>query len=53
METLAINLFGFWLNNLTFNPVVDVPIFTLIVFAVSAAVIYPLKKIPYVKKIIG
>lgn len=53
LETLSLGIIGYTFNALTLNPIVDVPIFTAIVFAVSAALVYALKKIPYVTKLIG
>lgn len=53
LVTLSINVFGVWLNNATFIPLFDVPIFTVIVFAVSAALVYVFKKVPVLKRLIG
>ncbi len=40
-------------NSLIQIPIIQQPLLTILTFAVSIAVIYPLKKIPYVSKIIG
>ncbi|MCW3995395.1 MAG: acyltransferase family protein [Candidatus Bathyarchaeota archaeon] len=53
MVSLTNQVFGVYLNSLTYMPLVDVPVFTFLVFSVSAIVVYALKKIPYVKKLIG
>ena len=53
IETLTFGFFGVYLNTLTYLPLIDIPVFAFIVFGVSAALVYGLKKIPYVKKLIG
>jgi surface polysaccharide O-acyltransferase-like enzyme len=53
LEMLTAGYFGAVLYMITGNLVVDVPILALIVFGVSAALVYVLKKIPYVEKLIG
>jgi surface polysaccharide O-acyltransferase-like enzyme len=52
LETLHLGLLGFrfpYTNNL----LIDVPLIALVTFVLSAVIIYPLKKIPYVAKLIG
>jgi len=52
LESLHLGLLGFsfpYTNNL----LVDVPLITLVTFTLTAAIVYPLKKIPYVMKLIG
>jgi surface polysaccharide O-acyltransferase-like enzyme len=53
LVTLSVNVFGVWLNNATFIPLLDVPIFAAIVFAVSVALVYVYKKVPGLKRLIG
>lgn len=53
LVTFTQGLFGFYLNTLTFLPLVDVPLFAFIVFGVSASIIYVLKRIPYITKLVG
>ena len=53
LVTFTNGVFGIYLNTLTFIPLVDVPVFTLIVFTVSAASVYVLKNVPCIKKLIG
>ena len=54
IQTLTFGpFFGVWLNNILFVPLVDAPAFAVIVFTVSCALVYGLKKIPYMKKLIG
>jgi surface polysaccharide O-acyltransferase-like enzyme len=53
LVTLSVNVFGVWLNSATYIPLLDVPIFAVIVFAVSAALVYVFKKVPVLKRLIG
>jgi surface polysaccharide O-acyltransferase-like enzyme len=53
LVSLSINVFDVWLNNATYIPLLDVPIFTVIVFTVSAALVYVFKKVPVLKRLIG
>jgi|GEM_PF-797831 len=53
LVALTTPIYGVYLNSLTYIPLVDVPIYTALVFSVSAALVFALKQIPYVKKIIG
>jgi len=53
LVTFTNGLFGIYLIMLTFILIVDVPVFTFIVFTVSAASVYVLKNKPYTKKLIG
>lgn len=54
LETFMLGLLGdIVLNRLTWNLLIDIPVFTMIVFGISAALVYLLKKIPYVAKLIG
>jgi surface polysaccharide O-acyltransferase-like enzyme len=52
--TLSSNgLPGLWLNSLTHSPLIDDPVFAVIVFAISASLVYVFKKIPILKKLVG
>jgi surface polysaccharide O-acyltransferase-like enzyme len=54
LETFMLGLLGdIVLNRLTWNLLIDIPVFTMIVFGISAALVYLLKKIPYLAKLIG
>jgi surface polysaccharide O-acyltransferase-like enzyme len=53
METFLKGYLGFAINLNTLNPIIEVPLMTVIVLFVSLAIILPLKKVPYVKKLIG
>jgi surface polysaccharide O-acyltransferase-like enzyme len=52
LETVT-GALGFLLNNVTLMPIIEAPLITIITLGLSAAIVYPLKKIPYVGKIIG
>ena len=52
LESLHLGLLGFsfpYTNNL----LVDVPLIALVTFVLTAAIVYPLKKIPFIAKLIG
>jgi surface polysaccharide O-acyltransferase-like enzyme len=51
--TLTEGLFGFYVNTLTYLPLIDVPVFAVIVFVVSTAIVFALRKIPYITKLVG
>jgi surface polysaccharide O-acyltransferase-like enzyme len=53
MEALQKGYFGFKLSLTTVNPVLEIPLITAVTLFICLGVIIPLKKIPYVKKIIG
>lgn len=53
METIKAGFLGFTLNMNTMNPIIEIPLLTAITFALTAAIVYPLKKIPYIQQIIG
>jgi surface polysaccharide O-acyltransferase-like enzyme len=53
LESLQNGYFGFALNRNTLYPIIEVPLMTVIVLFVSLAIILPLKKVPYLKRLIG
>jgi surface polysaccharide O-acyltransferase-like enzyme len=53
LESLERGYFGFAINGNTLNPIIEAPLMTVIVLFVSLAIILLLKKIPYLKKLIG
>jgi hypothetical protein len=53
LESLQRGYFGFAINGNTINSIVGVPLITVITFFVSLGIILVLKKIPYLKKLIG
>jgi len=53
VEAFQKGLFGFTLTIVTANPFVMMPLLSTVVFFLSLGVIVPLKKVPYVKRLIG
>ena len=53
LETLQNGYLGFTLSVTSMNPLIAIPLITGLTLLICLAVIVPLKKIPYVKKIIG
>ena len=53
LETVQTGYLGFTLNSNMITPIIEVPLLTMVTFLLSAVIVYPLKKIPYVNKIIG
>ncbi len=53
VEAFQKGLFGFTLTIMTTNPVIMTPLLAIIVFFLSLGIIVPLKRIPYVKRLIG
>ncbi len=53
MESIQRGFFGFALNKDTLNPVIEVPLLTAIVLFASLGIILLLRKVPYMKRLIG
>ncbi len=53
LESLQRGYFGFQISLTTMNPFVEIPLVTALTFFISLGIIYPLKKIPYLRKLIG
>lgn len=53
LETIQLGYLGFALNGNVVNSIIGVPLMTVIVLFICLAIIVPLKKIPFVAKIIG
>ncbi len=53
LETLQNGYLGFRISVTTLNPIIEIPLVTVITLLISLAIIVPLKKLPYVQKIIG
>ncbi len=53
LEALQKGYFGFKISVTTINPVIEIPLITLVTLLICLAVIVPLKKIPYIKKVLG
>jgi surface polysaccharide O-acyltransferase-like enzyme len=53
LEIFQKGYLGFTINITTMNPIVEIPLITVITLLTCLAIIVPLKKIPYVKRVIG
>jgi surface polysaccharide O-acyltransferase-like enzyme len=53
LESIQNGYFGFALNRTTLNPIIEVPLMTVIVLFVSLGIVILLKKVPYLDKLIG
>jgi len=53
IESIEKGYFGFAINRDTLNPIIEVPLLTVIVLFASLAIILILKRVPYLKKLIG
>ncbi len=53
LESLEYGFLGLEISIKTLNPVLAIPLLALLTFTITSAIIYPLKKIPYIKNFIG
>jgi surface polysaccharide O-acyltransferase-like enzyme len=53
LECFIFGFFGIHLNPYTLNPIIEIPLLTLVTFGLTAAIVYLLNKIPLVKRLIG
>jgi surface polysaccharide O-acyltransferase-like enzyme len=53
LYSLQRGYFGFTINGATINSIIGVPIITVITLFICLAIIVPLKKVPYLKQLIG
>jgi surface polysaccharide O-acyltransferase-like enzyme len=53
IEALQRGYFGFTLSSSTLNSIIEVPLITVVTLFICLAIIIPLKKIPFVKRLIG
>ena len=53
LEALQKGYLGFKISVTTINPIIEIPVITLLTLLISLGIIVSLKKIPYVKRIIG
>ncbi len=53
LEAIQKGFLGFQISLATMNPVLEVPLITAVTLFICLGVIYPLKKIPLLKKLIG
>ncbi len=53
LETIQAGWLGYGINSGMMIPIAEVPLVTAITFVISAAIIYPLMKVPYLRRLIG
>jgi len=53
LESLQNGYLGFKLSVTTLNPLVEIPLATAVTLAICLAVIVPLKKVPYLGRLLG
>lgn len=53
LETLQHGYFGFKISVTNINPIIGIPLVTIVTLLICLAIIVPLKRLPYVKRIIG
>ena len=53
LEAFQFGYFGFKINMDVLSPIVEIPLLTVLTFAVTAAIVYAITKIPYAHKILG
>ena len=53
LESLQKGYLGFKISVTTINPIIEVPIITVVTLAICLAIIVPIKKIPYMKRVLG
>ena len=53
LETLQKGYLGFKISVTTMNPIIEIPLVTAVTLLLCLAIIVPLKKLPYLKRIIG
>jgi surface polysaccharide O-acyltransferase-like enzyme len=53
LETLQKGYLGFKISVTTMNPIIEIPVVTAVTMLICLAIIVPLKKIPFMKRIIG
>ena len=53
MEVFENGYLGLSLNMTVLSPIIEIPLLTVITFGLTALIVYPLKKIPYVNRLIG
>jgi surface polysaccharide O-acyltransferase-like enzyme len=53
LESLQRGYLGFTISITSMNPIIEIPLLTVLTLLISLTVIVPLKKLPYVKRIIG
>jgi surface polysaccharide O-acyltransferase-like enzyme len=53
LETFQKGYLGFKISVTTMNPIIEIPLITVVTLLLCLAIIVPLKRLPYVKRIVG
>lgn len=53
LETLQFGYLGFRFSVTTLNPIIEIPLLTAITLIICLAIIVPIKKVPYAKRVVG
>jgi surface polysaccharide O-acyltransferase-like enzyme len=53
LETFEYGFLGLEISTKTVNPIIGIPLLAVLTFTITAAIVYPLKKIPYINRILG
>ena len=53
LEALQKGFFGFKISITTMSPIIEIPLITALTLLICLAIIVPIKKLPYLKRIIG
>ena len=53
LEALQKGFFGFQISLKTMNPVLEIPLITVVTLFICLGVFYPMKKIPFMKRMLG
>lgn len=53
LEALQKGYLGFGISVTTINPIIEIPLITAVTPLICLAIIVPLKKLPYMKRILG
>jgi len=53
LETFQKGYLGLKISVTNINPIIEIPLVTAVTLLICLAIIVPLKKLPYVKRIIG
>ena len=53
LEALQKGYLGFKISVTTINPIIEIPLITAVTLLICLALIVPLKKVPYMKRILG
>ena len=53
LETLENGYLGFRISLATLNPIIEIPLLTVVTLVICLLVLYPLRKIPYLNRLVG